>query len=281
MLVVKFQGGIGNQLFEYAFYKELQYLGKTVYADLSEYRVKHQVRELELSKLGLHVEEAPRTVLRKLGHLHDSVYDKMMFRIKGKKNTVRDEYGQVFNPKYFEEDNVLLDGYWQTKKYFSDVFDEVVSEIDFGSGLDLENRAIADEMKKRESVSIHMRFGDYVGHKLYSGICTAEYYKKAIACIKKHVISPEFYVITDDEEAASKVLEDEDYTVLRNNRGSDSYKDMYLISSCKHHIMANSSFSWWGVMLDKKKDGVVISPNKWLNGIDDSDIWEEEWIRMP
>ena len=132
MLVVKFQGGIGNQLFEYAFYKELKYLGKTVYADLSEYRVKHRVRELELSKLGLHVEEAPDTVLRKLGLLHGSVYDKMMFRIKGKKNTVRDEYGQVFNPKFFEEDNALLDGYWQTKKYFSDVFDEVVSEIDFG-----------------------------------------------------------------------------------------------------------------------------------------------------
>ncbi len=280
MLVVKFQGGIGNQLFEYAFYKELKYLGKTVYADLSEYRVKHRVRELELSKLGLHVEEAPDTVLRKLGLLHGSVYDKMMFRIKGKKNTVRDEYGQVFNPKFFEEDNVLLDGYWQTKKYFSDVFDEVVSEIDFGSEFDLENRAIADEMKKCESVSIHMRFGDYVGHKLYSGICTPTYYSKAIDYIKKKTDKPKFYVITDDESAAASILSGEEYVVLSNNRGCKSYMDLFLISSCKHHIMANSSFSWWGVALDKKRTGKVVAPSVWLNGVDAEDIYDNDWYKQ-
>jgi hypothetical protein len=280
MVIVKFQGGIGNQLFEYAFYKQLKHMGKEVYADLSAFRTDFQIRDFELEKLGLTVQEASKKELRKLGQLHETLYDKVMFRLKGRKTTVSDEFGQVFNPIFFEKDNVLLDGYWQTKKYFEDVFEDVVSEIDFERNLDAENKCISEEMGRCESVSVHMRFGDYVGHKLYSGICTQEYYKKAVEHIKAHVGSPKFFVITDDEERAKAVLQDEEFTILNNNRGSDSYKDMYLISSCKHHIMANSSFSWWGVMLDKKKAGIVVSPSVWLNGVDTKDIWEKEWVRV-
>ncbi len=280
MVIVKFQGGIGNQLFEYAFYKELQYLGKEVYADFSAYKNEHQIRELELNKVGLVVEEVPRKVLSKMGQSHETFFDKIVFRLYGKKRIVKDEYGQVFSRNFLELDNVFLDGYWQTKKYFEDVFQEVIEEIDFEKNLDEENRRIANEMSNCDSISIHMRFGDYVGNNLYSGICTPDYYKKAIEYIKNQISNPKFYVITDDEMAAGAILDGEEYEILSNNRGSDSYKDIYLISSCKHHIMANSSFSWWGVMIDRKDNGLVITPNKWLNEIDTKDIWEERWIKI-
>ena len=263
MVIVKFQGGIGNQLFEYAFYKQLKHMGKEVYADLSAFRTDFQIRDFELEKLGLIVQEASKKELRKLGQLHETLYDKVMFRLKGRKTTVSDEFGQVFNPIFFEKDNVLLDGYWQTKKYFEDVFEEVVSEIDFERNLDDQNRSLSEEMSKCDSVSIHMRFGDYVGHKLYSGICTQDYYEKAIEYIKAHADNPKFYVITDEEERAKAVLRDTKFTILNNNRGSDSYKDMYLMSKCKHNIIANSTFSLWGAFFNKNPQKIVVKPKNW------------------
>ena len=133
-------------------------------------------------------------------------------------------------------------------------------------------------MDKNNSVSVHVRLGDYRHtEELYGNICTASYYRQAIQYIAMRIENPIFYVFSDEPEQAAGMLKDYQCYVIAENRGEDSYKDMYLMSRCRHHIIANSTFSWWGAWLDNRMDKIVVSPSKWNHLCKSQDICCEGW----
>ena len=117
-------------------------------------------------------------------------------------------------------------------------------------------------------MSIHVRRGDYldpVNSRIYNGICTVDYYQRAIRYMQEHMQDPEFYFFTDDPQWVKQNLYQDGMTVVEHQKTDPNYADMFLMSQCKGHIIANSTFSWWGAWLDSKEERVVVSPTRWLN----------------
>lgn len=109
--------------------------------------------------------------------------------------------------------------------------------------------------------------------KVYGGICTDSYYERAVSMVKEKVPDARFFIFTNDPVWVKAHMTGEEFVVVDCNDESAGYLDMLLMSRCKHHIIANSSFSWWGAWLNSHPDKIVIAPSKWLNGRDCSDIY--------
>ena len=177
-------------------------------------------------------------------------------------------------------------GYWQTEKYFLPIEDKIrlAFKFDLKKVNDRTNSLLL-EMKPQNAVSIHIRRGDYEydlnAKEVLGGICDMEFYKKSIHYICEKNKDPFFYIFSDDCEWVM-----EHFSFLLNssivdwNKKADSWQDMMLMSQCKHNIIANSSFSWWGAWLNSNPQKIVIAPSKWFNNFDALDIVPESWIRI-
>ena len=182
--------------------------------------------------------------------------------------------------------NIYLSGYWQSSKYFQGFENDLRAIFEFKNNLKNENKELAEEMQSEQSVSIHLRRGDYVSNpKAYAfhGVCSQAYYQASIGLIRQRCPNAKFYVFSDDAEFAKAEFQDEpDFKFINNNRDKNSYIDMHLMSLCKHHIIANSTFSWWGAWLSQHDLKTVIAPKKWFSGSEEEivDIYEENWIKI-
>ena len=248
------RGGLGNQMFQYALLLSLRNRGFYVDVDISYYDfVKMHngyelnrifgIKEKTTSKQGLHI-----TWLRFL-------------------NRYKPKYLCKFDKLYYDESVLIspkhyLFGYWQDERYFNKIEDKIRSVFTF-KDIDDENNIIAQEIRQNNSVSLHVRRGDYAAFGMT--ILGKEYYCNAVEYIKSKVENPVFYIFSDDEAVAKTIAErcGKKSCIVNRNKGSDSYKDMYLMSQCKHNIIANSSFSWWGAWLNVHKDKIVIAPAEW------------------
>ena len=130
---------------------------------------------------------------------------------------------------------------------------------------------------------MHIRRGDYLNYSYLQNICTLEYYKKAMQYFReRHPGEAEFYIFTNDFLWAEEHFSDEDCHFVKGNFGQDSFRDMQLMSLCRHNIVANSSFSWWGAWLNQNPDKTVIAPEQWINGneAEKLDVIPESWMTM-
>lgn len=183
-------------------------------------------------------------------------------------------------------DDVYLDGYWQSEKYFLDVEDILRKEFSIVNPLTLRSKDIAGQIKDCESVSIHVRRGDYVSDPKTNsvhGVCGPEYYRAAIDMISAEIDNPNFYVFSDDPEWACRNIKPDAPTIyVRRDDCSKDYEDICLMSICKHHIIANSSFSWWGAWLNENPEKIVIAPKKWFNSknMDTQDLLPDKWHKL-
>jgi len=186
---------------------------------------------------------------------------------------------------------VYYEGFWQSEQYFSLIENDIRSAFTFRSPLNTQSQKIAGELAQQQNpVSVHVRRGDYVtsasANELH-GICSIAYYQKAIALIKQKVTNPIFYFFSDDAEwVAKNLIATNDNTVLvQHNQGDDSWQDMALMSKCSHHIIANSSFSWWGAWLNPADEKMVIVPANWFaskaGNLDTRDLIPKNWIQIP
>lgn len=268
-------GGLGNQMFLYALYVAMQVKGIHAKLDISLYNYVKMHNGYELGRIF----NSPAKLVNKNGlHLF---FLRILLRFKPKYLLLID-YGKL-NMEVFTTSCNYLAGYWQSEKYFEDCTTQVQQAFTF-QNIDEKNKQIAKEIQSYNSVSLHIRRGDYVGVKEYEGICTEDYYIKAIEYIKKEVDNPFFYIFSNDMEWSKKFIDKLNLpcTFITHNVGVDSYKDMYLMSRCKFNIVANSSFSWWGAWLNSYKRKIVIAPKVWFHSVDDkySNIVPEEWIRI-
>jgi len=179
--------------------------------------------------------------------------------------------------------SIYIDGYFQSEKYFSQIRRRIIDEFSFPE-LDNQNSVINNRILKDEnSVSIHIRRGDYLKEQVleYHGVLPLSYYSKSINELNSMFESLTFYFFSDDPEFVKENFNNvKNKILIEGNVGSDSWKDICLMKSCKHHIIANSSFSWWGAWLSER-NGITLAPEKWFNpeiaNFDINDIVPNDW----
>ena len=280
MIIVRMQGGLGNQLFQYALYENFKSKGITTKIDISTYIDGREARPLELDKLGLHFETADKKELHAYFADDDIFFDRLLRYSIGIKKYIKDTKFD-FDSRILNLTEGFLNGYWQSDKYFAPIGSVIREQICFQN---IDTDAIKDRekrMRESDSVSIHVRMGDYLQcSDLYGNICTKEYYRKAIRYISEKIENPVFYIFSDEPAKAAEMLSGYSFDMVTENKGADSYKDMYLMSCCKHHIIANSSFSWWGAWLDQKPGKIVVTPSRWNQLCKQHDICCDGWVMM-
>ena len=284
MITVKLIGGLGNQMFQYALYRALELKGREVCLDDFTYFE----RESPPSHLMYHLDIFRLSYNRmNPAIMPDYLINpkSLLFRIYHKfhfgpfyyfEKEVSKYDSNVLNPK----NNQYLEGYWQTDKYFAEFKNEIKKDFTYKGEWTVDNAKYKEVMMNSNSVSLHIRRGDYLKHSVYTGICTEDYYKHAIEYIKSHVSNPIFFIFSNDLEWCKFFFGENDNVVfVEGNDVEHSYMDMILMTYCKHHVIANSSFSWWGTWLGPE-GGITIAPSKWYQSTDAPDIWCEDWIKI-
>lgn len=179
-----------------------------------------------------------------------------------------------------------IDGYWQSEKYFADIAETIRDDFRIESWVDPRARAIAGQVLGSESVSLHVRRGDYVTDPRTNqahGTCTIEYYQEAARQIAGRVSRPHFFLFSDDPGWVGANLKlDHPATLVSQQLSGNQYDDLRLMSLCRHHIIANSSFSWWGAWLNPRPEKIVLAPRRWANdpNWDDRDLLPASWVRV-
>ncbi len=252
--VVIITGGLGNQMFQYALMISLRKRGFLVQADISYYDFFKMHNGYELDRV-FGIEES---LINKQG-LH-ILWLRWLNKYRPQSLYKFDSY--EFDEKVLASPKRYLFGYWQFEDYFADIDDQVRKTFRF-QGIDDTNNQLAEEMQNCESISLHIRRGDYAQFGM--SIVGEEYYRKAVDKLHEKIKKPVYYIFSDDMEAAERLAKNMGlyYHLISHNRGVDSYKDMYLMSKCKHNILANSSFSWWGAWLNDNPQKVVVAPKLW------------------
>ncbi|MFI8656237.1 alpha-1,2-fucosyltransferase [Priestia megaterium] len=289
MKIVQISSGLGNQLFQYALYKRLSMNNNDVFLDVeTSYQLnKNQHNGYEIERIfSIQPSHATKGMIDELADVDNRLINRLRRKLFGPKNSMYTETKEFsYDCEVFTKDGIYIKGYWQNYNYFKEIEDDLKNELVFKKALDLKNSHLINQMNKEISVSIHVRRGDYYLNKEYENkfgnIADLDYYLKAINFIKKEVDDPKFYVFSDDIKWAKENLNlTDNVTYVEHNKGSDSYKDMRLMTCCKHNIIANSTFSWWGAFLNENKNKIVIAPGKWINveGVGGINLFPEGWI---
>lgn len=295
MVIVRISGGLGNQMFQYAAGKACAVRNSCeLKVELSAYsrppRGQEAVRKFELPLLLGKVPEATASELATIQRYHTNRLYKAYNR--GRKfmgltpayTYCQERVPMHFDPAILASTGQLLyvDGDWQNEKYFATIASEL--RHTFTPPIieaDILNFGISQEMMQTNSVSVHVRRGDYLNNEVHKP-APLTYYQAAIGKVQAEVIDPHFYIFSDDIAWAREHLSfgQSPRTFLDHNTGAASYKDLSLMSCCQHHIVANSSFSWWGAWLNHKPNKLVIAPQTWLAflQVQATDVVPSSWI---
>ncbi|WP_026839818.1 alpha-1,2-fucosyltransferase [Citrifermentans bremense] len=292
MIISNILGGLGNQMFQYAAGRGLS-LAKSVELrlntrDFTNYNL-HNGFELDrlfnISAQTVTEEElrrflgwrSSRMALRVLRH-------KQFSGIRGNR--------LIFEPSlsYWRQimdapEDCYLQGYWQTEKYFSHIAPIIRADFSFKERLSAQNLELAEKINLSNAVSLHVRRGDYAINPATlatHGLCSLDYYRQAINYITVQTEQPEFFIFSDDIPWVRKNLKIKFRChYIEHNRGCESYNDMRLTSLCNHHIIANSSFSWWGAWLNPSAEKIVVAPKKWfVQEANISDLFPQGWVTL-
>jgi hypothetical protein len=288
---IKIWGGLGNQMFQYSFGKYIkEYFNEEVFFYLIDNE--QNINSLPLLKYNVTLNFLPFEKIKKYFILNGNG---LLYRLERKtllyfpwlNRNIYVEPTLFFN-RNIERRPVMFDGYWQSFKYFNLIEHAIRKDLTLKTNPWLNHKFLLD-IQSSNSVSIHIRRGDYLIRKnieIYSQ-CIFLYYEKAIESILSSVNNPHFFVFSNDINWASNYLKTR-YNVKMTFIDNKDYKenthlDLFLMSMCKHNIIANSTFSWWGAWLNTNTDGIVIAPKNWYNGqLNDTikDLIPEKWIML-
>lgn len=278
MKLIKLTGGLGNQMFIYAFYLRMKKDFPDIRLDMSEMCSYDLHNGYELQRLFRVNPPVFRIPL--LGK-------KMFVWLSFKK--IREKCWQPYSSGPYTRKRLwpflYYKGYFQSEAFFQPVREEVRNTFTFD--LSMASARTLDCLKKIESdpasVSVHVRRNDYLipkNRKKFGDICDKAYYERAIARMNRLGDKLTFYLFSDDMKWARENLPLSRVVCVDWNRGEDSWQDMLLMSHCKHNIIANSSFSWWGAWLNRNPNKQVIAPARWFNTMATPNIHPKEWLRL-
>jgi len=287
MITVGIGGGTGNQMFQYTIARSLAHDLNTDFAlNLYQYNL--------LPSFLLKSEKHQRYNLR-----HFNINENFSSSFKFISATIKRFFnsnlnyvqeGNIFSSfvKYNSDINdlrgdIFLRGNWQNEKYFLHNQDIIRNDFKIVTPPTEKNKSLIDEISSKNSVALCVRRNDYLQPfwKAQLGFTTLKYYEDAVETIIKKVKNPVFYVFSDDPEWVQKnIILDHPTTFITHNDVDKDYEDLRLMSSCKHFIISNSTFHWWGAWLSLNKDKIVIAPEPWLNSYTMDEIIPERWIKI-
>ena len=297
MIITKLQGGLGNQMFQYAAGRSLSLkLNQPLKLDLSWFTKMEGCtpRLYELSIFPIEAVIASNDEVLKFSKINHTFVERVVNKLVGNKKKFSKSIinESDWNFIYDIKPPVLLSGYWQNQKYFLDTKMYLKKDFIFPEITEIENKDIRKKIfENNNSVSIHVRRGDYVTSdhtRLVHGICSLNYYKNAVEIIKKSVKSPFYFIFSDEPDWCKKkfnFLDNKKFMIISHNTNKNSFRDMQLMTFCKHHIIANSSFSWWGAWLSDNENKIVIAPERWFSDVEMSkrgqiEIVPEGWTKI-
>lgn len=290
MIIARITSGLGNQLFQYALGRSLSLRrGQPLYVDLSYYRQAYATDTLRAFRLDAF--RAPYTVLNTSPYRYVAKATRLL-----PNRTLKPVFQFVRERQFHFDADVLnararfltLSGFWQSERYFADCADVLRRELTFKQALSPSGQSVAQIIEAAQTpVSVHIRRGDYVSHSEFSrtfGFVGLEYYRAAIARVTAGVPNPTLFVFSDDPVWVRQHLTPAVPHVFVSSAGPDAdLDDLHLMSRCHHHIIANSSFSWWGAWLNPRPDKLVIAPDRWFADkpdCDTSDLIPAGWHRL-
>lgn len=274
MIVSKLISGLGNQLFQYAIGRQISIEKNTsLKLDITFFE-SQDLRSYKLNNYNINADIASNEELKYFlykynNHLLSSKVfrkaEKLLPRTKRK--LFKEEIPWQFEPELFKvSSNIYIDGYWQHYKYFENIHPAIFKELTIKNPYTGFIESIINDINKNESsVSIHIRRGDYITDKQANnlmGVLPLSYYHSAINLIMQRIANPSFFIFSDDLEWARHNLNISSPCYYID--GGKDYFDLDLMSKCKHNIIANSSFSWWGAFLNKNINKIVIAPKQWV-----------------
>jgi hypothetical protein len=295
VVVTRLIGGLGNQMFQYAAGRALALRhGVELKLDASLFSA-YPKRSYELGCFPIRGALATAAELEHFGPQRSRIEPhwiaraRRLVRINSKPLT-----SPVYRERYFHFDarvrdlipTVYLEGYWQSEKYFADFAVSLREEFTPVTPMEPENAAIAARIDAVNAVSVHIRRGDYVNEpeiNRYHGVCSADYYQKAVAYMAGRARDIHLFVFSDDQDWVYGNLHFAlPTTLVKANPPERGFRDMQLMARCRHHIVANSSFSWWGAWLNSSRGKIVVAPRRWFAGSanDTRDLLPEDWVRV-
>jgi hypothetical protein len=282
MITVKLRGGLGNQMFQYAFGRSLSIKkGENLTLDISSFNntaIIDTKRKYLLDNFNIKPLISETDTFRSIDRFFWKVINNTGLFLK---NDFHVHHHSFFNKIPFKK----FDSYFQSYKYFEQYQEEI--RKDFSLKIELPKKAleILNTIKNTNSVSLHVRRGDYVSNKKNAntyGSCSLDYYRNAISTICGKISNPVFFVFSDDIEWVKNELIIPTETIYVSQYYFDEVAELFLMSQCKNNIIENSSFSWWGAWLNNNKDKIVICPRKWtlISNFDTIDLIPDNWIKL-
>jgi hypothetical protein len=280
MITTRIRGGLGNQLFQYCAGRALA--------------LRHS------ADLGLDLRDFDHPKAFKVGLGHFNIRTVEAGRLPPSKEDGLRVFGKLLKRGYtkpyreaslgydsaFSElaNNTHLKGYWQTERYFKAFEDQIRSDLQIVTPPSDQNAEALQTIQSTPSVSLHIRRGDYVSNEKFNaahGTCDLPYYARAAASVAKQMgVDPIIYAFSDDPAWVAENLKLPFEThYIDFNDGDHNYEDLRLMAACQHHIIANSSFSWWGAWLNPSAEKIVIAPTRWFADPEkhNPDILPTEW----
>lgn len=291
MIIVRLMGGLGNQMFEYAAGRALaEHRQAELKLDLGWFKTQ-SLRKYELGGFSMTPRFAGKMETkgntRRFRVFSWLLRRRQMFRSAEKCTYFREKRFYEFDADFFSlGSDVYLDGYWQNEKYFTSSEPAIRKTFFMTGPFPFAQDELIKKMESTNSVSIHVRRGDFAAvdrTRAYHGLCSPDYYQRGVELMKSKIGSPRFFVFSDEPEWVKSHLPLPPETVFVTGGSVETpHHDLRLMASCRHHIIANSSFSWWGAWLCTNTDKMVIAPSRWViaPGVNDSDACPREWMRI-
>ena len=292
MVVVHLSGGLGNQLFQYAAGRAVAFRTnsrlKLDTSSLSE----GASREYRLNRFGVKAGIAGDLMISWLRRLDQPTTGGQIARAIHMLLPFCE--WKVIRERQFHFDSTILPhtgdvymiGYWQTPRYFAEIEDLLRGELKLTASLDDTAQETMSLINSTQSVGLHVRRGDYVADTAINrvhGTVEMEYYRRAVSHLERKLVGPHFFVFSDEPKWVQQNFHVDAPVTFVSNAGKDSdCVDLHLMSQCKHHVLANSSFSWWGAWLNPDTRKTVIAPAKWFNdpSLDTKDLLPDDWVRL-
>ena len=291
MNIIEMSSGLGNQMFQYALYCTMLEQGKEVKLNILRYRYRPSHNGYELGRVfGLAPQYATEGEVAWLADVSKDFWSDLRRKLGFVRRThgtvVREEdYNFRYTPDIFALDNAYIQGWWQSEKYFLASAGTVRRAFRFQAPLRGRNLQWAEQIRNCLSVSVHVRRGNYMNKRNFASmgaVCTEKYYNNAVRAMRERLPeTPVYFVFSDDTAWVKSNLDIPQAVYIEGNTAENAYIDMQLMSLCRHHIIANSSFSWWGAWLNPAPDKTVLAPAQWFIGRERPDVVPDNWTKIP
>ncbi|WP_170000227.1 alpha-1,2-fucosyltransferase [Campylobacter sp. RM9328] len=286
MIIVKIIGGLGNQMFGYAYAKALQQKGYEVKIDISAFETYKLHGGYQLDKYYIDLDYSTKDENNRF--YKNTIFHKVLKRLRIDFFKIIRENSLLFDKKLLEiKDNRYLDGYFQCEKYFKDIREVVLKQFTINQEFSNYTKDVEKKiLNSQNSCSIHIRRGDFVNNNniLIHGACSIEYYNKSMRYLEDKIANISYFVFSDDIEWVKNNLSIQNGIYIDCKKKRIPHEDIYLMSLCNHNIIANSTFGWWGAWLNQNKNKIVVAPKIWFADKklqeQSKDIVCEEWIKI-